>query len=239
MTVELFIPCFIDQLYPETAFNVVKILEKLKVNVRYNPKQTCCGQFAYNMGYWEEAREIAEKFITEYREGKYIVIPSASCAAMVRNAYLELMYNTGSHNDCKHLQKSTFELTDFIVNVMQCTDLGATFEKTATYHHSCAASREYGLKDEPRLLLANVRGLELREMNESDVCCGFGGSFSIKHEPISTAMGKQKVENAMATGAEYLVSTEASCLMHLEGYLQKHKIPMKTIHIADVLASGL
>jgi L-lactate dehydrogenase complex protein LldE len=141
------------------------------------------------------------------------------------------------HLEYRQLQKNIIEFTDFMVNTLKKTDLNATFEHKVTFHDSCASLREYGLKDEPRTLLANVKGLELVEMKERDVCCGFGGTFSVKNEPISTAMAQQKVENALETGAEYIISTDSSCLMHLDGYIRKHDLPIKTIHIIDVLAS--
>ena len=131
-----------------------------------------------------------------------------------------------------------WEFTDFLVNHLHVSDLGAEFPHVVTYHDSCAALREYGLTTQPRLLLSNVKGLQLIEMKDTDVCCGFGGTFSVKHEPISTAMAQQKIDNALATGAEYIVSTDASCLMHLQGYIDQHQLPLKTIHIIDVLASG-
>ena len=122
---------------------------------------------------------------------------------------------------------------------MKVKNVGASFPGVVTYHDACSALRDYGLKNEPRILLENVRSLELKEMKNTDVCCGFGGTFSVKNEPISTAMAEQKVQNALETGAEYIVSTEASCLMHLEGYIKKHRLPIKTLHIADILASNI
>jgi len=238
MEVDIFIPCFIDQIYPQTAINVVKILEKLNVKVHYNVNQTCCGQMAFNSGFWDEAKTLGEKLIRDFSSGRYVVGPSASCVGMVRNYYTELFYNSALHNECKDLQKRIFEFTDFIVNVLKATNIGAEFEHKITYHDACAALREYGIKDEPRILLNNVKGLEIIEMKNNDVCCGFGGTFSVKHEAISTAMAEQKVQNALESGAEYIVSTESSCLMHLEAYITKHNLPLKTAHIADVLASG-
>ena len=131
-----------------------------------------------------------------------------------------------------------YEFTDFLVNVLKLDDTGAEFNHVVTYHDSCAALREYGIRDEPRALLSKVKGLTLKEMNNNEVCCGFGGTFSVKFEPISTAMAEQKVKNALDTGAEYIVSTDSSCLMHQQAYIDKHKLPMKTMHIIDVLASG-
>ncbi|MCB2219990.1 MAG: (Fe-S)-binding protein [Bacteroidetes bacterium] len=238
MTADIFIPCFIDQIYPETGLNMVKILEKLGVQVHYNENQTCCGQMAFNSGFWDEAKEMGEKFIKDFPNDRPIVGPSASCVGYVKNYYGKLFFNTGLHLEYKRLQKNIYEFSDFIVNVLKVTDLGATFEHKVTYHDSCAALREYHLKDEPRQLLSKVKGLELVEMKDTHVCCGFGGTFSVKHEAISTAMAEQKVRNAMETEAEYIVSTDSSCLMHQEGYINKHKLPIKVIHLADVLASG-
>lgn len=238
MIVDLFIPCFIDQVYPQVGMSMVKIFEKLDVAVNYNTEQTCCGQMAFNSGYWEEARAMGEKFIHDFSNNRYIVAPSASCVGMVRNYYPELFHNTSLHNQYKQIRKNIFEFTDFLVTVLKVEDIGATFAHRITYHDACAALREYGIKEQPRKLLSKVKGLELTEMVDNDVCCGFGGTFSVKFEPISTAMGQQKVQNAIDTGAEYIVSTEASCLMHLQGYISKHNLPVRTMHIADILASG-
>ncbi|MCB0806016.1 MAG: (Fe-S)-binding protein [Bacteroidales bacterium] len=238
MTVDIFIPCFIDQIYPNTGMNMVKILEKCGVKVNYNDNQTCCGQMAFNSGFWDEAKELGEKFIKDFPNDRPVVAPSASCVGYVRNYYGKLFFNTGLHLEYKRLQKNIFEFTDFLVNQLKVTDFGASFEHKVTYHDSCAALREYGLKDEPRTLLKNVAGIQLVEMKDNTVCCGFGGTFAVKHEAISAAMAEQKVLNAIDTEAEYIISTDSSCLMHQEGYINKNNLPIKTIHIADVLASG-
>ena len=236
MDVGIFIPCFIDQVYPKTGMNMVKVLEKAGVRVHYNSDQTCCGQMAFNGGYWDEAKCVAEKFIRDFMHYKQVVGPSASCIGMVRNYYPGMFDNSALHNENRLLRRRIFELTDYLVNILKLEDLGASFSAKATIHDSCAALREYGLKDESRKLLSKVRGLEIIEMEDTDVCCGFGGTFSVKHEAIATAMAEQKVENAMKTGAEYIISTEASCLMHLEGYITRNNLPLKVMHIADVLA---
>ncbi len=237
--VDLFIPCFIDQIYPQTGFNMVKLLEKAGLTVHYNPNQTCCGQMAFNSGFWDKAKDLGIKFLNDFSNNRPVVGPSASCIGYVRNGYQELFHNTAYHLDYKNLQSNIYEITDFLVNVIGVTDFGSVFEHTITYHDSCAARREYGLKDEPRLLLGKVKGLKLVEMKDTHVCCGFGGTFSVKFEPISTAMAEQKVQNALDTGAEYIVSTDSSCLMHQYGYIKKHKLPIKVAHIVDVLASGI
>ncbi|HRS53803.1 MAG TPA: (Fe-S)-binding protein [Bacteroidales bacterium] len=238
MIIDIFIPCFIDQLYPETAMNMVKILERLDIGVHYNKNQTCCGQMAFNSGFWNEAKVLAEKFLHDFSNDRYIVSPSASCVGMVKNYYQEFFYNSAYHNEYKQIQKNIYEFTDFVVNVLNIEDIGAVFNETVTYHDSCSALRANNIKMQPRKLLSKVKGLKLIEMEECEVCCGFGGTFSVKHEAISTAMAQQKVENALSKGASYIVSTESSCLMHLEGYIKKHNLPLKTIHIIDILASG-
>lgn len=238
MNIELFVPCFIDQLYPETAFNTIKLLEKAGCEVNYNPKQTCCGQPAYNAGYWEQAKDIGAKFLNDFSSSDYIVAPSASCVGMVKNGYNDLFTNTMVHNTCRSLQANIFELSDFLINVLKRDYFGAELEGKAVYHDSCSGLRECKIKEEPRQLLAKVHGLELVEMADTDMCCGFGGTFSVKFDSISSAMAQQKVDNALAVHAEYIISTDHSCLMHLDGYIQKNNIPLKTMHIADVLVNG-
>ena len=238
MKVQLFIPCFIDQLYPDTAFNMVKVLEKTGCTVIYNEQQTCCGQPAYNAGFRGDAKSVCSKFLSDFSGAEYVVAPSASCVGFIRNYYPKIFDNSSHHNEVKALQKRTFEFSEFLVNVLKIEDLGATFAAKATYHDSCAALRECGIRPEPRALLANVKGLELIEMKETETCCGFGGSFAVKFESISVAMADQKTLNAMATGATCIISTDLSCLMHLDGYSRYKDLNMKTVHIADVLASG-
>ena len=238
MLVDIFIPCFIDQIYPQTGMNMVKILEKLGVDVHYNGNQTCCGQIAFNSGFWDEAKEMGAKFIRDFPNDRPVISPSASCSGMIKNYYPWLFHNTALHYEYKQLKKNMVEFTDFLVNVLKMDDIGSEFNHVVTYHDSCAALREYGIREEPRALLSKVRGLTLIEMKNNDVCCGFGGTFSVKFEPISTAMAEQKVKHALETGAEYIVSTDSSCLMHQQAYIDKHHLPMKTMHIIDVLASG-
>jgi L-lactate dehydrogenase complex protein LldE len=237
MIADLFIPCFIDQLYPNTGWNVVKILQKAGVEANYNPQQTCCGQPTFNSGYWKSSRKVAEKFLKDFPHDRPIVVPSASCAGYVRNHYTELFKDDpDKKEEVERVSRNVVEFTDFLVNHMKIDNLNASFPHKVTYHDACSALREYGLKNEPRRLLANVEGLDLRELPENTTCCGFGGTFMIKYVPVSTAMVEQKVENALSTGAEYIVSTEASCLLNIESYIKKNELPIKTMHIADILA---
>ena len=238
MKVQLFIPCFIDQLYPQTAFNMVKVLEKACCDVQYNTNQTCCGQPAFNAGFWEDAKDVATKFMKDFDGTDYVVAPSASCVGFVRNYYSELFENSSLHNNVKDLSKRIFEFTEFLTGVLKIDNYGAVLNAKATYHDSCAALRECKIKEGPRKLLNKVKGLELVEMIDNETCCGFGGSFAVKFEAISIAMADQKVHHALDTGSEYIISTDLSCLMHLDGYIKKKNFPLKTMHIADVLASG-
>jgi L-lactate dehydrogenase complex protein LldE len=238
MNVQIFIPCFVDQLYPDTAFNMIKVLEKTGCSVTYNTNQTCCGQPAFNAGFWDEARSVCMKFVNDFKETDLIVTPSASCAGFVKNYYTKLLENSSVHNEVKDLSKRIYEFSEFMVNVLQIENVGATLKGKATYHSSCASLRECNIREEPRKLLSNVKGLELSELKDAETCCGFGGTFAVKFESISIAMAEQKVENALATGADYLISTDLSCLMHLDGYIKNKGYNLQTMHIADVLASG-
>ncbi|CAM3756786.1 (Fe-S)-binding protein [Mucilaginibacter galii] len=238
MKVELFVPCFVDQLFPDTAFSTVKVLQKAGCEVNFNPAQTCCGQPAFNAGFWDEAKAVGGKFLNDFTDEDIIVSPSASCTGMVRNYYNDLFTNTTSHNKCRAVQGNIYELSDFLINILQFDYFGAELEGRAVYHDSCAGLRECKIKNEPRQLLSKVYGLEIVDLKDNETCCGFGGTFAVKFDAISSAMAQQKVDNALAAGADYIISTDASCLLHLQGYIDKNKLPIKTIHIADVLANG-
>ena len=204
----------------------------------YTTNQTCCGQPAFNAGFWDDARIVAKKFIKDFVTGEYIVAPSASCVGFVRNYYAKLFENTELQNQTEQLAKRVFEFTEFLTEVLKIEDFGAELNAEATYHDSCAALRECGIKAGPRKLLSRVKGLHLVEMEDNETCCGFGGTFSVKFESISIAMADQKTKNALTTGAEYMISTDLSCLMQLQGYIDKNHLALKTLHIADVLAMG-
>jgi L-lactate dehydrogenase complex protein LldE len=238
MKVQLFIPCFIDQLYPQVAFNTVKILEKAGCTVVYNTQQTCCGQPAFNAGFWGESKDVCTKFVQDFDGADYIVSPSASCAGFIRNNYGKLFENNAFQSPAKKVSSQIFELSEFLVKILGITELGASFNGKATFHDSCAGLRECNIKAEPRVLLSQVTGLELVEMNDTETCCGFGGSFAVKYDTISVAMADQKIDNAIATEAEFIISTDMSCLMHLDGRINHHGQQIKVIHLADILASG-
>lgn len=238
MNVQIFIPCFVDQLYPTVAFNMVKVLEKAGCTVSYNTAQTCCGQPAFNAGFWDDSRAICNKFIKDFSGSEYIVSPSASCTGMIRNYYTKLFEDSSHIHEVTALQNRLFEFSEFMIKVLKVDDVGAVLKGKATYHDSCAGLRECHIKQEPRQLLKNVAGLQLVEMNDVETCCGFGGTFAVKFESISIAMADQKVTNAVATEADYIISTDMSCLMHIDGYARGHNQHIKSMHLADVLASG-
>lgn len=238
MMVQLFIPCFVDQVYPESAMNMVKVLEKAGCEVSYNPSQTCCGQPAFNAGFWDDAREVCSKFLKDFSPDHFIVAPSASCVGFVRNYYSKLFEDSPLLGEVEAISEKTFEFSEFLVQVLRFTQFDARLDGLGTYHDSCAGLRECRIKNEPRQLLANVSGLRIIELQDVETCCGFGGTFAVKYDAISIAMAEQKVEHALATGAQYLISTDLSCLMHLQGYIDKKGYSLKTLHLADVLANG-
>lgn len=238
MKVQIFIPCFIDQLFPETGFNMVKVLEKGCCDVEYNPNQTCCGQPAFNAGFWEEAKSVATKFITDFEGRDFIVVPSASCVGFVRNYYSGLFENSSLHNVVKGLSSRIFEFSEFLTHILKIENFDAVLNAKATYHDSCSALRECKIKEGPRNLLSKVKGLQLVEMADTETCCGFGGTFAVKFDSISNAMAEQKINHALETGASHIISTDLSCLMHLQGVITKKGLPLTTLHLADVLAAG-
>ena len=238
MKAELFIPCHLDQFYPQTAMNTYKLLRKAGVEVSYNPDQTCCGRFAYNTGYTDEAIDLGNRFMDAITKSDYIVVPSAACVAHIVTKGEKMFFNTPNHHLYKEVRKHIYELTDFLVNVLHYDNFGASFPHKVTYHDCCSAKGFLGIADQPRQLLSKVEGLELIEMKQSDMCCGSDHSLMLYNEPVASAMANRKVQNAMNTGAEYIVSTDMTCLMHIGAYAEKQNLPVKVIHIADVLASG-
>lgn len=241
--VALFVPCFVDQLLPEVAVDTVKVLRRIGCAVDFPQDQTCCGQPAFNSGFWDEALPCAERFLRIFRDAEYIVCPSGSCTTMARVFYPELLGKGSAANsaslrdDALELGKRIYELSEFLVKVAGVTDLGASFPYKVTYHASCHGLRELHLIQEPLQLLRAVKGLTLVDMPRFDECCGFGGTFATKMEPISIAMGQSKVENVTATGADYVTAIDSSCLMHVQGIMTKRNARARTIHLASILAA--
>ena len=237
MRVTFFVPCFVDAMYPRVGISVVKVLERLGHTVECPEKVACCGQPAFNSGYWDEAREVAVRTLKALKDAEVVVIASGSCGAMVKVFYPQLFENTDQHQAAQALAAKTYEFSDFLVSKLGVTDVGARFEGKVTFHDGCHGLRELGKKQPPRQLLANVKGLELIEMAEAETCCGFGGTFAAKFPSISTAMGEVKCASAAQTGADYIVSNDSSCLMQIQGLLNRQGAPLKSLHIAEVLAA--
>lgn len=235
MTITLFIPCFVDLMYPRVGISMVQILERLGHTVECPDSVACCGQPAYNSGYWDEAREVATKTLEALSQAEVVVIASGSCGAMLKVFYPELFASTPQEQAARRLSQKCYEFSDFLVTKLGVTNLGARFAAKVTFHDGCHGLRELGTYDQPRRLLAQVQGLTLVEMKEK-TCCGFGGTFAAKFPMISTAMGDVRCAAAQETGAEYIVSNDSSCLMHLQGLLDRQGAKLKTIHLAEVLA---
>ena len=238
-TVTLFIQCLVDGIYPEVGEAVVAIFRKLGVNLTCPTRQTCCGQPAFNSGYQGEARVAAKRFIEIFESAEAIVCPSGSCVTMVRHHYPQLFAD-----DAAWLQRAqavaakTFELTEYLVDILGVVDdLGAHYTGVITYHDSCHLLRNLRIKEQPRSLLRKISGAEFVEMNDSDRCCGFGGSFSFKYADISAAMAEDKVSNIIASGADTVVGCDMGCLMNIQGMLSRQESSIRVMHIAELLAS--
>jgi L-lactate dehydrogenase complex protein LldE len=237
MTITLFIPCFVDLMFPKVGISMVKILERLGHRVNCPENIACCGQPAYNSGYWNEARSVAAKTLQTLSSAEVVVIASGSCGAMLKVFYPELFHGTPQEAASRQLSERCYEFSDFLVRRLGVSDVGARFPAKVTFHDGCHGLRELGILDSPRRLLSAVRDLSLVEMKDK-TCCGFGGTFAAKFPMISTAMGDVRCEAAKETGASYIVSNDSSCLMHLQGLLDRQGSKLKTIHLAEVLAQS-
>ena len=216
--------------------DTVKVLRRIGCEVSFPEDQTCCGQPAFNSGFWNESRPCAEHFLRVFKNAEVIVCPSGSCSTMVRVFYPELLKDGPAHDEALAIGRRTFELSEFLVKVAGVTDVGAAFPHTVTYHASCHGLRELHLVEEPLQLLRAVKGLKLLDMARHDECCGFGGTFAAKMESISVAMGTSKADNIAASQAEYVTAIDSSCLMHVQGILTRRNMQAKTIHLASILA---
>ena len=235
--VQLFITCLVDTFFPEVGEATVDLLHRSGVEVDFPRDQTCCGQPTFNAGLRTEARRIAEHTIRVFESVKGdVVIPSGSCAHMIRHNYAELFEDDPLWLPrAKALAARTYEFTEYLVDVIQITDFGAQWSGPLTYHPTCHLHRGLGIDRQPRELLAKVRGADLRELPEAQDCCGFGGIFSIEHPEISAEMLKRKIKNLEITQASTLVVCDAGCLMHIKGGLHRKNKPQKVVHIAEVL----
>lgn len=235
--VSLMVTCLGDALFPDVGVATVKLLRRLGVEVDFPRAQTCCGQPHFNSGFHDQARDLAKHTIHAFAGNRTVVTPSGSCAAMVKLEYPELFHNDLVwHGRAEDLAHRTFELADFIVNVLKIEDVGARYEARATYHMACHL-RGMNLLSEPQRLLSHVRGLQFLPLERYDECCGFGGSFSVRYPGISGAMVNDKAQFIETTGADVVIATDAGCLMNIGGCLRRRGGKVKTVHLAEVLAS--
>jgi L-lactate dehydrogenase complex protein LldE len=237
MRAAVFIPCYIDQLLPRVGQAVVKVLQRVGVEVTIAKSQTCCGQPAFNAGYADQARDVARFFLDQFADAEVLIVPSGSCTTMVRVFYPQLFASTPEHDRAAHLAARTWEFSDFLVTHLGVRDVGANFPHPITFHDGCHGLRELGISDQPRELLRHVRGLTLTEMTERRTCCGFGGTFAVKFPEISNAMAQVKCASILATDTRYVVSNDSSCLMQIQGWANRHGQPIESLHLAEVLAT--
>jgi L-lactate dehydrogenase complex protein LldE len=236
--ISMFVTCIVDQVFPNVGMSMAAVLERLGYTLVFPPGQTCCGQPAFNSGYRDEARGVALHFLDVFRDAEHIVVPSGSCTSMISHHYAQLFEGEPQRLEEIHrLEKRVCEFSRFLTDVAGVEDVGARLDAVATYHDSCHALRELRIKDGPRRLLSHVKGLDLREMDTAEECCGFGGTFSVKFPEVSGGMARTKIESIKRTGAQVVISIDSSCLMQLEGAIRREGLPVATMHLAEVLAS--
>jgi L-lactate dehydrogenase complex protein LldE len=229
MKIALFLTCLNDTMFPETGKAMVTLLRRLGHEVDFPMAQTCCGQMHFNTGYRAQARPLARSFAETFRPYDVIVTPSASCAAMIRDWHPKLAADP--------VQNRVYELSELLVDVLGLTDVGAYYPHTVTYHPTCHSLRMLRVGDRPLTLLRAVRGLDLAELPDADQCCGFGGTFALKNSDVSSAMGIDKARNVMGSGADRLCAADNSCLMQIGGLLSRTGSTVRTVHLAEILAS--
>jgi len=240
MRVALFITCFNDTLFPEVGINLVRLLERLGIDVEFPEEQTCCGQMHFNTGYQRESIPLARHFVSTFANAEVIVAPSASCVGMVRELYPTVAALSGDAALVRAVEAivpRTYELTEFLTRVLGMEDVGAYYPHRVTYHPTCHSLRVLHLGDAPLQLLRAVKGIDLVELSDARECCGFGGTFAIKNADTSAAMLGDKVHHVLDTGAEVVTSADTSCLMHIGGALSRMRAGVRTVHLAEILAS--
>ena len=236
--VTLFVTCLVDQLFPKIGLGMADVLERLGCDLDFPEAQTCCGQPAFNSGHWDEARDVARYFLDVFRDSEYVVCPSGSCASMVAHHFEELFAGEPDRlEQTLALKPRVWEFSQFLLDVAKVEDVGARLDRVVTFHDSCHGLRELRIKDGPRRLLSHVRGLELREMETAEECCGFGGTFSVKFPEISGGMARTKIDSILQTGADAVVGLDSSCLLQIEGALRRAGSGVRAMHLAEVLAS--
>jgi L-lactate dehydrogenase complex protein LldE len=239
--VSLFVTCIVDAIYPKTGVSVVEILEHVGVEVRFPMGQTCCGQPAFNAGFWDDSRKVAEHFLDVFADAEVIVTPSGSCATMIRHYYPQLFKDDpGLYERATWASNITWEFTEYLVDGLGISDIGAVLPPTkVAFHDACHGLRGLGLKQQARQLAEAVDGVTLTEMTGADQCCGFGGLFSVKMPDVSTAMLKDKLIHIDAADADVIITGDCSCLTQINGGLSRQQHEKRAVHIADLLARGL
>ena len=234
--VHVFIPCLIDRFRPQAGAAVFRILQRLGMEPVYAERPSCCGQPFYKSGRWRQALPLAKTTISAFRDADMVVIPSGSCGTMIRHHYKVLFrHDPFWFEQAAALSRKVYEFSEFLIHVAGVDDLEASYPGRVTYHDSCQVLRGLGIREEPRSLLRKVRELDFVEMEDSDVCCGFGGVFSLKSPHVSRAMAEHKIARVAETGASAVVGCEISCLMHMEAHLERLGLPIRTFHLAEIL----
>ena len=243
----LFVTCIVDQIYPEVGESAARLLRRLGVDVDFPAAQTCCGQPVFNSGFWSDAKPLARRTLAVFESDRYVVAPSGSCASMLRVFYDELFHDEPlTLQRVAALKPRVFELSEFVVDVLGISDLSEYAEtglvapgRKVTYHEACHLRRELGVNTQPRALIESLPGVELVDMAQSEVCCGFGGTFSVKYPEISGAMLQDKIDFAAGSGADVITACDSSCLMHIGGGLEKQGVGVKPLHLASLIEEQL
>lgn len=245
MRIGLFIPCYVDQFYPQIGMATVKVLEGYGMEVVFPTEQTCCGQPMANTGCLDDTRPLADHFLQIFREFDHVVSPSGSCVSMVRNHYAGLFHDDERF---EHLKSRTWELCEFLVDVLGVQSIDQKFPHRVGLHSSCHGLRELRLDpcselmgcqpSKVRKLLASIDGIQLVDLQRCDECCGFGGTFAVAEEGVSVLMGADRIQDHLSAGAEVMTATDASCLMHMEGIIRRRRLPLKTMHVAEIFAGN-
>jgi len=246
MKIGLFIPCFMNELYPDACMSTLKVLENLGLDVEYPMEQTCCGQAQANTGCAKEAAVLAERFFKIFKNYDYIVAPSGSCVSMVRHNYAQFLEG---REGFERMRSHTYELIEFLHDVIKPTSLNATFPHKVGIHNTCHSHRGLGMasmseQNVPEFskiknLLSKVDGISFSELSRKDECCGFGGTFAVTEEAMSAAMGRARLQDHLDAGSEYITGIDLSCMMHMQGLIDREKMPLKTIHVVQILAGDV